>query len=69
MSKQPTTHGTTYTQHPKKTRQTSIPSAGLEPAIPASNQPQTYAFDYTAIGTGYICYVIKHQRPDDSKQL
>jgi len=35
-----------------------MPSAGLEPVIPASNQPQTYAFDYTAIGIGYIYYVI-----------
>jgi hypothetical protein len=30
-----------------------MPHAGLEPAIPASEQPQTYALDRTATGIGY----------------
>jgi len=46
-----------------------MPSAETEPAIPASNQTQTYAFDHTAIGIGYIYYVLKQQRLDDSNQL
>jgi len=52
MSEQPTTHGTIYTTSNEHKRQTFMPSAGLEPAIPASNQPQTYAFDYRATGIG-----------------
>jgi hypothetical protein len=31
-------------------RQTSMPSAGFEPAIPASGRPQTHALDRTATG-------------------
>jgi len=58
MSDQPTTHGTIHTTSNEHKRQTSMPSAGLEPAIPASNQPQTYACDHTPIGIGYIYYVI-----------
>lgn len=69
MSEQPTTRGTIYTTSNEHKKQTSMPSAGLEPAIPASNQPQTYAFVYTAIGIGYIYYVTQHQRPGDSQQL
>jgi hypothetical protein len=29
-----------------------MPSAGLEPAIPAINEPQTYALDRAATGIG-----------------
>jgi hypothetical protein len=42
-----------------------MPPAGLEPAIPASERPQTYALDRAAIGIGqgqlylYLFYVIK----------
>jgi hypothetical protein len=57
MSEQPTTHGPIYTSNEHKS-QTFMPSAGLEPENPASNQPQTYAFNYTAIDTGYIYYVV-----------
>jgi len=42
----------TYTTHTKHNRQTSIPSVGLEPKIPAINQLQTYALDYAATGIG-----------------
>jgi hypothetical protein len=37
----PTRGNTTY----RHTRQTSMPSAGFEPAIPATKRPQTYALD------------------------
>ena len=33
-------------------RQTSMPPAGFKPAIPASEQPQTYALDHVATGIG-----------------
>ena len=33
-------------------RQTSMPTKGFEPAIPASERQQMYAFDRTAIGIG-----------------
>jgi len=69
MSDQSTTHGTIHTTSNEHKRETSMPSAGPEPAIPASNQPQTYAIDHTAIGIHYIYYVIQHQRLDDSNQL
>jgi hypothetical protein len=42
----PTQDKTTY----KHNRQTSMPRAGFEPAIPATKQPQTYA----ATGIGYV---------------
>ena len=38
--------------HSKEKRRTSMPSAGLEPVIPAIKQPQTYALDHTATGIG-----------------
>jgi hypothetical protein len=41
---------TTYTgQH---NRQTSMPRAGFEPAIPATKRPQTYSLDCAATGIG-----------------
>jgi hypothetical protein len=40
-------------------RQISIPSAEFEPAIPASERPQTYAFDRE--GTGIGSHDIKNQ--------
>jgi hypothetical protein len=43
----------TYTTHNKHNMQTSIPSAGFEPAIPAAQQLQTYALDGTTTGIGY----------------
>jgi len=40
-----------------------MPSAGLEPAIPAIQRPQTYALDRTAFGVGYI--IISHKMKVD----
>jgi hypothetical protein len=40
-------------------RETSMPPVGFEPTISAGEQPQTYALDRTATGTGKIySYVI-----------
>jgi hypothetical protein len=45
----------TYTwQH---TRQTSIPRVGLEPAVPTSERPQTYAYVRPYTGTGLLAIV------------
>jgi hypothetical protein len=38
------------TTHNSYKRQTSVPSAGFEPAIPASDRPQTRALDRAATG-------------------
>jgi hypothetical protein len=40
-SDQPVTEAATYTTHNKHKRRTSLPSAGFEPAIPASERSQT----------------------------
>jgi len=40
------------TTHNTPNRQTSMPWVGFEPTISASEQPQTYASDRTATGTG-----------------
>jgi hypothetical protein len=42
----PTQDNTTY----KHKRQTSMPLAGFETAIPATKRPQTYALDLAATG-------------------
>ena len=47
MSDQPVPEATTYT---KRNRQTSMSSAGFEPAIPAVERPQTYALDWRTTG-------------------
>jgi hypothetical protein len=39
------------TSHRNNIRQTSVPSAGFEPAIPASERPQTSSLDGAANGT------------------
>jgi hypothetical protein len=41
---------TTY----KHKRQTSMPSVGFEPAMPATKRPQTYDFNRAATGIGHI---------------
>ena len=41
-----------------RNRQTSMPPAGLEPAIPASEWPQTHALDSAATGIGSQLIVI-----------
>jgi hypothetical protein len=40
------------TSHDTRKRQTSMPPAGFEPAIPASEPPQTHALDRAATGIG-----------------
>jgi hypothetical protein len=56
MSDKPVAKTSTYTgQHNiKNTRdkQTSMPSAGFEPTIPATKWPQTYTLGSTATGIG-----------------
>jgi len=44
------------TTHNIHKRQTSMPPAGLEPAIPASERPQKYAVDCPATGIGTYHY-------------
>jgi hypothetical protein len=53
----PVTEASTW-QHNIHKRQTSIPTARFEPAIPASERPQTYALDSAAIGIGSLLYSI-----------
>jgi hypothetical protein len=50
MSDQPVTEASIYTIQHKHKRQTSVPSVGFEPAIPATKLPQTYALDRAATG-------------------
>ena len=40
------------TTHNTNKRQTSMPPAGFEPTIPASEGPHTYALERAATGTG-----------------
>jgi hypothetical protein len=49
---QPVTEKSTLTTHNTHKRQTSIPPAGFEPAIPASERSQTHAIDRAASGIG-----------------
>ena len=42
------------TTHNTHNRQTSMPPVGFEPTISAGEQPQTYALDRAATGTGYL---------------
>jgi hypothetical protein len=44
------------TTHNTHKRQTYMPPAGFEPAIPAGERPQTHALDGTAIAIGLISY-------------
>ena len=52
-SDQPVAETSTW-QHTTFTRQTSMPPAGFEPTISAGEQPQTYALDRAATGTGRL---------------
>ena len=45
----------TWQTHDTHNRQTSMPSAGFEPAIPAGERLQTHALDRSATGIG-ICW-------------
>jgi len=42
------------TKHNTHNRQTSVPPAGFEPAIPASERSQTHALDRAATGIGAL---------------
>ena len=42
------------TTHNTHNRQTSMPSAGYEPAIPAGDRLQTLALDRSATGIGFV---------------
>src|SRR5215470_11060971 len=46
--------------HNTHKRQTSMPPAGFEPAIPASEGPQTHASDRAATGIGKLYLTIKN---------
>ena len=46
------------TTHNTHNRQTSMPLAEFEPAIPSSELPQTHALDRAANGTGDVILVI-----------
>ena len=48
-----------------------MPPAGFEPAIPASERPQTYALDRAATGVGkldivYIVYSVHYDEVNNS---
>jgi hypothetical protein len=44
------------TTHNTHNRETSMPSAGFEPTIPAGERPQTHALDRAVTGTGCFIY-------------
>jgi len=44
------------TTHNNHNRETSMTAVGFEPAMPASERPQTYALDRAANGTGIAVY-------------
>jgi hypothetical protein len=49
-------HRGRYLQNTQQTQEKNIiPWTGFEPAIPAIEQPQTYALESTATGIGQIC--------------
>ena len=54
MNDQLVAEAATNTTHHKHKRRTSMPSEGLEPAIPATQQLQTYALDRTATRLGCV---------------
>jgi hypothetical protein len=51
-SDQPVAETSTWKQHNTHKRQTSMPSAGFEPATSAADLPQAYALDRSATGVG-----------------
>jgi hypothetical protein len=53
----PISEASTCTTRYKHKRQIFMPPAEFEPAIPAIDQPQVYALDCTATGTGLKKYV------------
>jgi len=58
MNDQPDAVTSDNTQH---SQQTSMPSAGFEPAIPGNERPQTKVLDRAATETGilyHFCYIL-----------
>jgi hypothetical protein len=53
-SDQPDAQTATYKTHNTHKRQTSMPPAGFEPAIPTSERPQTHALDGATTGIGIV---------------
>ena len=51
-SDQPVAETSTWQKHNTRNRQISMPSAGFEPTIPASERPQTHALDRATTGIG-----------------
>jgi hypothetical protein len=46
------------TTHKIYKRQTFMPAAGFDPAIPASERPQTHSLDRAATGIGFVKLVL-----------
>ena len=46
----------TLPENTQYSRQTSMPPAGFEPAIPARERPQTHALDHAATGIGTLSH-------------
>jgi hypothetical protein len=55
------------TEHTTITRDTSMPSAGFEPATPASDRPQTLSLDRSATGFGVYVLAKSERIIGDSK--
>jgi hypothetical protein len=47
------------TAHNIYKRQTSVPSAGFEPTVPASEHLKTHALDHMATGIGLPKYIVQ----------
>ena len=60
MSDQPIVEDSTCTTHNTHNRQTSMPTAGFEPATPESEWLQTYALDRAATETGITKFEEKY---------
>jgi hypothetical protein len=58
-SDQPDAETSTW-EHNTYKRQTPIPPAGFEPAIPVNERPQTHALDGTATGIGRLIITQKY---------
>ena len=56
------------TTHNSHKRQTSMPTAGFEPAIPASKRPQTHVLDRAATGIGLRVHIL-HENINQFKAL
>jgi hypothetical protein len=57
MSDQLVADATLYTTHKKHKKQTSMPSVGFEPMIPATKWLKTYILDCMATGIGCFVYI------------